>query len=275
MEAMILASIPPPPIQNLTLGPLTLHLYGLILGVAVIVAFKVSELLLNSQGEEGNRVVPLIFPAVIAGFIGARLYHVVSRPEYFSENPVEIFKVWNGGLGIWGAIGFGAAVGIWRVHRAGLNTKLWMDASAPGIAFSQAIGRWGNYVNQELYGRPTDLPWGLRLSEDALPAQYIDAPSTTFHPTFLYESLGLTILGIALSIGVVKWQSRPLGSIFALYVIGYCLLRFPIEGLRIDDAHTFWGLRQNEWVSLILGLVATGALIRLFRRNSEASQAAE
>jgi prolipoprotein diacylglyceryl transferase len=268
---MIFASIPPPPIQNLTLGPFTLHLYGLILGVAVIVAFKVSELLLNSQGEDGNRVVPLIFPAVIAGFIGARLYHVISRPAYFAENPGEIFMVWNGGLGIWGAIGVGAAVGIWRVHRAGLNTKLWMDAIAPGIAFSQAIGRWGNYVNQELYGGPTSLPWGLRLTQDALPEKYQDAPNTTFHPTFLYESLGLTILGLALALGVVKWQSRPLGSIFALYVIGYCAMRFPIEGLRVDEAHVFWGLRQNEWVALVLGLVATVALIRLFRTQRQSA----
>lgn len=263
----MIATIPPPPIDNLQVGPLTLHLYGLLIGIGVLVALQLTTWLLNREGLDGDAVFGLMLPAVIAGFIGARLYHVISNPREFAEDPASIIAIWNGGLGIWGAIGLGAAVGIWQVRRTGRPLGSWMDASVPGIAFAQAIGRWGNYVNEELFGRPTTLPWGLELSEDALPAKYADAPDTTFHPTFLYESLGLTILGIVLLLLVLKWDSRPRGAVFALYVMGYCALRFPIEGLRIDEAHSFLGLRQNEWLSLVLFGGALVAFIRLLRHG--------
>jgi prolipoprotein diacylglyceryl transferase len=176
-----------------------------------------------------------------AGVIGARLYHVISSPEYFfgkNGNVTNIFKIWEGGLGIWGAIAAGFAVAYWKYNRE-LPFPIAADAVAPGLLIAQGIGRFGNWFNGELYGSPTNLPWALKLND-----------GNTYHPTFLYEA----ICNFALAIVLIKitGKYKP-GSLFLLYVSGYCTYRFFIEGIRIDEAHIFAGLRLNQWVSLILG----------------------
>jgi prolipoprotein diacylglyceryl transferase len=186
-----------------------------------------------------------------AGVIGARLYHVISSPEYFfgkNGNVTNIFKIWEGGLGIWGAIAAGFAVAYWKYNRE-LPFPIAADAVAPGLLIAQGIGRFGNWFNGELYGSPTNLPWALKLND-----------GNTYHPTFLYEA----ICNFALAIVLIKitGKYKP-GSLFLLYVSGYCTYRFFIEGIRIDEAHIFAGLRLNQWVSLILGGVTFTKFLRI------------
>lgn len=190
--------------------------------------------------------------AVPFGLVGGRLYHVITDYQlYFSdgENWVDAFKIWEGGLGIWGAIAFGA-VGAWiACRRRGIPLPAWADALAPGIAIAQAIGRWGNWFNQELYGKPTDLPWALEISEGP------NRVAGTYHPTFLYESLWC--IGVAL---LVIWADRRFrlghGRAFALYVAAYCAGRGWIEYMRVDEAHHVLGLRLNVWTAIIVFVLA-------------------
>lgn len=196
--------------------------------------------------------------AVPFGLVGGRLYHVITDYElYFSAGRdwVDAFKVWEGGLGIWGAIALGA-LGAWiGARRRGIPMPAYADAVAPGIALAQAIGRWGNWFNQELYGRATDVPWALHITSSAdgrVPGYY--------HPTFLYESLWC--VGVAL---LVIWADRRFtlghGRAFALYVAAYCVGRFWIEYLRVDDAHHVLGLRLNNWTALVVFLLAVTYIV--------------
>lgn len=206
--------------------------------------------------------------AVPAGVVGGRLYHVLTSPDqYFGHggSPLDALKIWNGGLGIWGAISLGA-VGAWVSYkRIGERVELpkfryFADAVAPGILFAQALGRWGNWFNAELFGGPTSLPWGLEIPRYARPIQYRD--SLLFHPTFLYESLWC----IAIAILLIKIGHRlRAGQTFALYVALYCLGRLFFEYLRVDPAHLIFGLRLNILVSLILGIGALATFLRISR----------
>jgi len=191
------------------------------------------------------------------GIVGGRLYHVVTDPElYFTagRDPWNAFKIWDGGLGIWGAVLLGGVGALIGARRAGVPLPPLADAIAPGIAVAQAFGRWGNWFNQELFGRPTTLPWGLSIDPAHRPPGYGAFP--TFQPTYLYESLWC--LGVA---ALVIWADRRFtlghGRAFALYVAAYTVGRGWIEYLRIDTAHHFFGLRLNDWTSLI---VFTGAV---------------
>ncbi|MEO7370416.1 MAG: prolipoprotein diacylglyceryl transferase, partial [Ilumatobacteraceae bacterium] len=196
--------------------------------------------------------------AVIAGVIGSRLYHVVTDWELFQHDLIRIPQIWRGGLGIPGGILFGALAGVWAFRRRGIAPAVGLSAAAPSLALAQSIGRWGNWWNQELFGRATTLPWGLRIDDDKLPAGY--ASGTTFHPTFLYESLWNFALVIALLVIDRRFALRP-GRLFAMYVVGYASGRFWIEGLRIDPAKTAGGLRLNQWVALVVGLLALAYLL--------------
>lgn len=202
--------------------------------------------------------------AVPFGLIGGRLYHVITDYQlYFSEGRdwVDAFKIWEGGLGIWGAIAFGA-VGAWiGARRRGVPMPAYADAVAPGIALAQAIGRWGNWFNQELYGKATDLPWAVEITSTAdgrVPG--------TYHPTFLYESLWC--IGVAL---LVIWADRRFklghGRAFALYVAAYCAGRFWIEYMRVDDAHHILGLRLNNWTALFVFLLAVLYIVLSARKR--------
>jgi prolipoprotein diacylglyceryl transferase len=195
------------------------------------------------------------------GLVGGRLYHVVTDHQlYFGEgrNPIDALKIWNGGLGIWGAIALGA-VGAWiGCRRMGVPLPAWADAVAPGIALAQACGRWGNWFNQELFGRPTTLPWGLEIDYAHRPVTTQDL--ATYHPTFLYESLWC--IGVAI---LVIWADRRFhlghGRVFALYVAAYTVGRFWIEYLRVDPAHTILGLRLNDWMSMVVFVGAATSLV--------------
>jgi prolipoprotein diacylglyceryl transferase len=265
----ILASIPSPSWSSLSIGPLELRAYGLLIAIGVILAVRRLGIGIDQLTPGSADAAPSIgLWGVAAGLIGARLYHVVTEWDRFADNLTEIPKVWHGGLGIPGGVLLGTIVGVLRARSFGILTADTLHAAAPAIPLAQAVGRWGNWFNQELFGRPTTLPWALRIDDAHMPATY--ESGTTFHPTFLYESLWT----LALSLWLVRLSSSPrfAGSrLFALYVAGYGLGRLWIEGLRIDDASVLGGLRWNQWVALaaIVGGVLFLAITRPQRDEDE------
>ncbi|MFF7727983.1 prolipoprotein diacylglyceryl transferase [Streptomyces sp. NPDC008001] len=253
---MELAYIPSPSTGVIHLGPVPLRGYAFCIIIGVFVAVWLGNRRWIARGGRAGTVADIAVWAVPFGLVGGRLYHVITDYElYFGEgrNWVNSFKIWEGGLGIWGAVALGA-VGAWiGCRRRGIPLPAWADALAPGLAVAQAIGRWGNWFNQELYGKPTDLPWALKI--DADPA--IGRVAGTYHPTFLYESLWCLLIA-----GLVIWADRRFtlghGRAFALYVASYTVGRFWFEYLRVDDAHHVLGLRLNGWTSIV---VFVGAVI--------------
>ncbi|MCX5523461.1 prolipoprotein diacylglyceryl transferase [Streptomyces bobili] len=255
---MELAYIPSPSRGVIHLGPIPLRGYAFCIIIGVFVAVWLGNKRWLARGGRAGTVADISVWAVPFGLVGGRLYHVITDYElYFSEGRdwVDAFKIWEGGLGIWGAIALGA-VGAWiGCRRRGIPLPAYADAIAPGIALAQAIGRWGNWFNQELYGKETDLPWAVRITsslDGRVPGDY--------HPTFLYESLWC--VGVAL---LVIWADRRFqlghGRAFALYVAAYCAGRFWIEYLRVDDAHHILGLRLNNWTALIVFVLAVVYLV--------------
>jgi prolipoprotein diacylglyceryl transferase len=207
--------------------------------------------------------------AVPAGIIGGRIYHVITDYEKFQGRWFDVVKIWQGGLGIWGGVALGVLVGGWTARRRGLDAWWIISCAVPAIAVAQAIGRWGNWFNQELFGRPTTLPWALEVSDStALKAGY--SAGTTFHPTFLYESIGCLLLAFVL-IRIESRISPARGRLLAWYVAGYTMLRFFVEGLRVDPAHSAGGLRLNQWVSL--GAFSAAVLLLLLDRLRSQNQA--
>lgn len=250
---MELAYIPSPSRGVLYLGPVPLRGYAFCIIIGVFVAIWLGNRRWVARGGRPGTVADVAVWAVPFGLVGGRLYHVITDYQlYFGEGRdwVDAFKVWEGGLGIWGAIAFGA-VGAWiGARQRGIPLPAYADAVAPGIALAQAIGRWGNWFNQELYGRETDLPWAVHITsslDGRVPGYY--------HPTFLYESLWC--IGVAL---LVIWADRRFtlghGRAFALYVAAYCVGRFWIEYMRVDEAHHILGLRLNNWTALGVFLLA-------------------
>ncbi len=260
--ASLLATIPPPPFRNIEIGGLTLHGYGLAMGLALVVAITVTEWGLKRQHVDPARLTGLALMCIAVGFVGARLYHVASEPTKFWNEPGDIIKIWEGGLGIYGGVLGGAAVGLWLAPRFGIPRRAAADAAVPGILLGQAIGRIGNYLNQELFGRPFDGPWALEVDPERRPDGYLDV--ATFHPTFLYEMLGTLTLAAVFLVLLVKWKSRTPGILMALYVAAYSFVRVLVESLRIDDAHEWFGVRQNVWIAgaLLLAGLAVAAFMR-------------
>jgi prolipoprotein diacylglyceryl transferase len=228
--------------------------YALSIIVGIALAIWIGERRFRARGGLPGTVMDVAVWAVPFGIVGGRLYHVITSPEaYFGADgdPIAALRIWEGGLGIWGAVVLGG-LGAWiAVRRRGIPLPPFADAVAPGIAIAQAVGRWGNWFNQELFGGPTTLPWGVEIDLDHRPAQYLDAQ--TFQPTFLYESLWMVIVA-----GILVWADRRWrlghGQVFALYVVLYCLGRLPIELVRIDPANEILGLRVNVWVSVLFGV---------------------
>ena len=255
----MIASIPSPSFNSIDIGPLSLNMYGLMIALGVVAAVWLFGRRLIERGVGTMDDASSIgLWSVLAGVIGARLYHVVTDWHRFEDDLGSIPAVWEGGLGIPGGLLFGIPVGLYLANRRGINPALTATCAAPAIPLAQAIGRWGNYFNQELYGRSTDLPWALEIDAEHLEPGY--AVGTTFHPTFLYESLWS--LGLVF---VLLWIDRRFrlrdGSLMAIYVIGYGIGRFWVEGLRIDPADELGGLRWNQWVSLA---AIAGGLIALW-----------
>jgi prolipoprotein diacylglyceryl transferase len=257
----LIAFIPSPSQGTWNLGPLPLRAYALLIILGIVVAIWVGSKRYVARGGSAGVIGDIALWAVPFGIIGGRLYHVVSDWQlYFAPGGsgiVGALRIWDGGLGLWGAVALGG-LGAWiGARRLGVALPPIADAIAPGIALAQAIGRWGNWFNQELFGAPTTLPWGLEIAPQYRPEGY--AEFETFHPTFLYESLWM--LAVAL---VLIWADKRFrmghGRVFALYVLLYTLGRVWIEYLRIDTANTILGVRLNVWTSILVGL---GALIYL------------
>jgi prolipoprotein diacylglyceryl transferase len=260
-----MASYIPSPSQGVWyLGPVPIRAYALCIIAGILVAVWLTRRRWAAAGGNPDDVTDVVMWAVPFGIVGGRLYHVITDPElYFTagHEPIRALFIWDGGLGIWGAVALGA-VGAWiGCRRKGIRLADFADALAPGLVLAQAIGRWGNYFNQELYGAPTTLPWGLWIDPANRPA---DTPDVAlYQPTFLYESLwDLGVLVLLLWAGK-RFALRD-GRLFALYVAAYTVGRAWVEALRVDHANHFLGLRLNDWTSLI---VFAGAVTYLIVRR--------
>lgn len=268
---MTLAYIPSPTISQFSIGPATIHIYALCILMGIVLAVWITTTRWKKLGGNFDQVLDITLVSVPAGIIGARLYHIITTPERFfgpDGDWAEMFRIWNGGLGIWGGVLFGAlAAWAWCRHKH-YPMALLADAIAPGLLVAQAVGRLGNWFNQELYGAPTTLPWGLKLNMEGTAIGHSEqcydgatCPSgTLFHPTFLYEMIwNLIGAAIIVYIGSKAMKKLKAGSLFAVYIMWYTLGRTWIESLRIDYAHEFLGVRINVWVSMavfVLGAVS-------------------
>lgn len=264
-------TIPSPSDGVWHLGPVPVRGYALCIIAGIVLAVWIGERRWKARGGEYGEVQDLAVWAVPFGLVGGRLYHVATDWEqYFGEgrNPVTALYVWRGGLGIWGAVALGALGVVVGARLKGIKLLPVLDALAPGVLVAQALGRWGNWFNQELYGRPTDLPWGLEIDPANWPGDRTYPVGTTFHPTFLYESLWALA-----AFALVVWADRRFrlghGRVLALYVMAYTAGRAWIEHLRIDDVQLqdVGGLRFNVWVSVLLFLAAAAYFAWSARRH--------
>jgi prolipoprotein diacylglyceryl transferase len=254
----LLASIPSPDTSTFEVFGREIHMYGLMLLLAIVAAIALTWVRWKRLGGDPDLVLRVAVWGVAAGIVGARAYHDITSWSQVPDEWWGPFAVWEGGLGVWGGIFLGCVVGAIVVKRAGASVFLMMDAVAPGLLLAQGIGRWGNWFNQELYGKPTDLPWGLEIDIDHRVEGYFRYD--TFHPTFLYEFI-YDLIGVAVLLLVDRrFRIKP-PALFALYVSIYTFGRFFEELLRIDPAHEFLGLRLNAWVSIVLFIASTAFFI--------------
>lgn len=276
MRVALPGSIPSPTTGVWHLGPFPVRAYALCILLGIVVAVWLTGRRLADRGHPREKAVDISAWAVPFGIVGGRLYHVITTPEpYFGKggHPLRALYIWEGGLGIWGAIALGA-VGAWLgARRYGIPFLDYIDAAAPGVAVAQALGRWGNWFNNELYGRRTDLPWGLTIHEWDQAAGHAvrDANGKavvlgTFHPTFLYESLWCLLLALVL---VLLDRRLPLrrGQLFGLYVAGYPLGRVVFELMRSDFANRIFGVRVNVWTSIIVFVLGVVLVVTGRRRE--------
>ncbi|WP_129336194.1 prolipoprotein diacylglyceryl transferase [Cellulomonas endophytica] len=265
--APVVAAIPSPSQGVWHLGPLPLRAYALFILAGIVLATLITQRRWEARGGHRDQILDIVFWAVPFGIVGGRIYHLITSPDaYFGEGgePLRAFAIWEGGLGIWGAVALGAVGALIGCRRQGLRLAPFADALAPGLLVAQAVGRLGNWFNQELFGGPTDLPWGLRIDDAHLPAGY--ASGTLFHPTFLYE-LVWNLAAAALIVWLDRRRSWGHGRVFWLYVVLYTAGRLWIEALRIDEAHEIAGLRVNVWVSLVVCVGALVAFVLVGRRH--------
>ncbi len=272
--------IPPFDPIILTLGPFGIRWYGLLIVTGIMLGAAAAAFIAQEQDKDPDHIWDMLLLAVFLAIVGARMYHVFSKPsggllgwDHYKANPIEVFYLWEGGLGIFGAI-IGGALGVliyclW--HK--LRPLRWMDFTAPGLALGQSIGRWGNYMNRELYGPPTNLPWGLEIPQNHRIIPYTDMnqypPETLFHPTFLYESLAaLALFLILFWIGAKHYRRLKEGDLLISYLIGYATIRFFTEMLR-PDAWTIGKLAAAQIFSLIFII---GGIIALVVRHCFARQ---
>jgi prolipoprotein diacylglyceryl transferase len=259
---VLLASIPSPSFNDFQLGPFRVHIYGLMYVLAVTAAIGITRRRWRREGGSDELVYEVALWGVPAGLIGGRLYFLVTSWDEWRHTWWGPFAVWDGGLGIWGGILAGTLAGLWVLRRRGANIPRFLDAAAPALLVAQSIGRVGNYFNQELFGKPTTLPWALEIDPAHRPDGY--GAYTTFHPTFLYEIVwNLTLAAALVWLGRHR-RIRP-GGLFALYVAGYSLFRIFEELLRIDPAHHIIGLRLNFFIAILLSLAGLAAFLRIQR----------
>jgi prolipoprotein diacylglyceryl transferase len=252
------ASIPSPASNSLHLGPVELRAYGLMIALGVVVAVWITQRRWRARGGNPDDITAIAVWAVPAGLVGARLYHVITDISRFEGRWWHVVAVWEGGLGIPGGIAGGVLAGVVVARRRGLPVPELLDAVAPALPVAQAIGRLGNWFNQELFGRPTDLPWAVRIDPDHRPSGLAD--QATYHPTFLYEAIWNLVLAAVLVWIERRWHPRS-GQLFAGYVAGYAAGRLWVEALRIDPATELLGIRVNIWVSAVVLLAAVTVLV--------------
>jgi prolipoprotein diacylglyceryl transferase len=264
----LLGFIPSPSKGILHLGPVPLHAYGLCLALGVLVAANVAERRWEARGGKKGTIGEIGLVVVVSGVVGARVYHLFTGYDWHTGGIAGTVKIWQGGLSIWGAVAGGAVAIVIVAHRRHLPTLKLLDAVAPGVVLAQAIGRWGNYFNQELFGRPTRWPWGLEIDVAHRPAQFITF--RTFQPTFLYESLWCLAV-----FGVLVWAERRFrfheGQTFALYVALYTFGRFFFELMRSDPATRLFGVRFNALLSAALCITVTAWFVVLSGRGRDTS----
>ncbi|MCS7006818.1 MAG: prolipoprotein diacylglyceryl transferase [Thermoleophilia bacterium] len=271
MVGAALASIPSPSSSTIELGPISIHFYGLTLLAAIAVAVVITGIRWTRRGGDWDLVFRVAVWGVAFGIVGARLYHVITSWNELPDAWWGPFAIWKGGLGIWGGIALGAIAGAVVARRSGVSVAELADCAAPALLVAQGIGRFGNWWNQELFGRPTDLPWGLEIDPEHRPFEYADAE--TFHPTFLYEALwSFAMAGVLLLVErVFRGRIRP-GNLFPLYVALYSLGRIWVEMLRVDPSHELAGLRLNVYVAafaLVAALAVFAFRQRRWRRDVE------
>jgi prolipoprotein diacylglyceryl transferase len=271
-------SIPSPTVSSFTLGPITVHYYALFILAGIVVATVVTAGRMKARGMEAGLAIDIAIWAVPFGIIGGRLFHVATHlSDYFGPGRdwTSMFRLWEGGLAIYGAIIFGS-IGAYiacqvdikalKIESAGIRFLSFADALVPGLLAAQALGRWGNYFNNELFGGPTDLPWGLEISSFN-PSYPLGLPEgLTFHPTFLYESLW-SLLGVVILLLLEQRFNLRWGRMFALYLMWYSFGRFFIEGIRLDPSDVVLGLRTNQ-ISALVGLLLGLALFMIQRARN-------
>ena len=274
----LVSEIPSPTTGVWHLGPIPIRGYAMCILAGIVVALWITQRRLLDRGGKAGQTLDVAAWAVPFGILGGRLYHLITSPQaYFGEggHPLNALKIWEGGLGIWGAVALGL-VGVWiGCRRHGISFLSFVDAAAPGVLVAQALGRWGNYFNNEIHGSPTTLPWGLKVYEwDQQAGQAMrDAAGNpivagVFQPTFLYEAIFTLLLALLLVVLDRRRSFRP-GQVFALYIAGYPVGRVVIELMRTDDANRILGLRVNVWVSILVFALGAFLYVRFGRRPAE------
>ncbi|HEV2071362.1 MAG TPA: prolipoprotein diacylglyceryl transferase [Acidimicrobiales bacterium] len=272
MITTLVASIPSPSSNKLEIGPLDLTFYGILIALGALAAIALAQRRWAERGGDPELVQRIGVWSVAAGVVGARVAYLIPRLERFEGRWIEMLYIWEGGLAIFGGLIAGTLTGCLMARRAKVDLLDLLDAVAPAIPLAQAIGRWGNYFNQELFGRPTELPWGLEIAPENRPPEFADAE--LFHPTFLYESLWN--LGIvALLVFLDRRRVLPRGNLFVAYLGLYGIGRFWIELLRVDTTFRFLGLSRNAMFSLTVAAAAAVVLVLRRRRDPEDEQPSE
>jgi prolipoprotein diacylglyceryl transferase len=264
----IVTAIPSPDVSFIELGPVRIHFYALFILTGIILALILTESRLRSRGAEAGIALDISLWAIPFGILGGRFFHVITHPnDYFFEGAdlLAVFRIWEGGLAIYGALMFGALGAFIGARQSGLKFVSYLDAVAPGVLLAQAVGRWGNYFNNELFGLPTDLPWGLEISSinPAYPAGLPEG--VLFHPTFLYESIW-SLAGVALLLAADKRFNLRWGKMLGLYLVYYSIGRIWVEAIRIDPSEVLLGLRINIW-SAVAGILVGLAILTLQSRR--------
>jgi prolipoprotein diacylglyceryl transferase len=259
-----LASIPSPSVNGFDIGPLRVTFYGIVIAVGVFLGWRLTVRRIQAKGEDPAVAERILIWMVVIGFLGARLAYVSTHLSNFEGEWWKVIAIWEGGLALFGGLTAGALTVIVLSRRWGMSLPTLLDSLAPSVPLAQAFGRWGNYFNQELFGTPTDLPWGLEIAPEHRPEAYADA--TTFHPTFLYESLW----NFALAAVIIFLDHRLpslRGKLIGVYLVGYATMRFGLELIRTDTTYRFWGLSRNAWVALAVIAIGAGVLTWTGRRS--------
>jgi prolipoprotein diacylglyceryl transferase len=263
--------IPSPSVNGFHVGAAYIHFYGLMYVIGITLAILITQRRWKAVGGDPRLVGDVAIWAVPAGIVGGRIYFDLTTPKYIPHHWYGVFAVWDGGLGIWGGIALAAVVGAWRVRRSGADVGLMMNAVAPALLVAQAVGRVGNYFNQELFGGPSTLPWALHISPQFRPTGY--SQFTTFQPTFLYELI-FDLAWAALLVWLGHHRGIKPPGLFALYVAGYSAFRIFEEALRVDPSQHFLGLRLNMYVAAVLTLVGIAWFVYSQRRDRPVAMSA-